>query len=61
VAISFTRVPERNSVPPVDIWMMPSLSASAKPRSAAFSVSEDVTLIAGKAYSPAFAASSIWL
>jgi hypothetical protein len=40
-------VPERNSAPPVEIWTMPSLPASANPFSAAFSVSEDVTLMAG--------------
>ena len=39
--------------------MMPSLSASAKPFSAAFSVWEEVTLIAGYAYRPALARSSI--
>ncbi len=39
--------PERNSAPPVDTWTMPSLPASAKPRSAACRVWEDVTLIAG--------------
>ena len=45
--MSLTLVPERNSAPPVDTWTMPSLSASANPRSAAFSVSEEVTLIGG--------------
>ena len=39
--------------------MMPSDSASAKPRSAAFSVCEDVTLTAGNAKPPAFARSII--
>ena len=38
---------------------MPSDSASAKPLSAAFSVCDDVTLIAGYAKAPAFARSSI--
>jgi hypothetical protein len=59
--MSLTRAPDRNSAPPVDTCTIPSLSASANPRRAAFSVSDDVTLMAGKAYSPAFAASSIWL
>jgi hypothetical protein len=31
----------------VEIWTMPSLSASAKPRIAAFSVCDEVTLMAG--------------
>src|SRR3954467_5190553 len=39
--------------------MMPSLPASAKPWSAAFSVCDDDTLIAGKANDFAFAVSSI--
>jgi hypothetical protein len=43
----FLTEPERYSAPPVEIWMIPSLSASANPRSAAFSVWVDVTLIAG--------------
>jgi small subunit ribosomal protein S5 len=47
VTMSFTPAPDRYSAPPVDIWTMPSLSASAKPRSAAFSVWLDVTLIDG--------------
>ncbi len=47
VTMSFTVVPERNSAPPVETWMIPSLSASAKPRSAAFNVCDEVTLIAG--------------
>jgi hypothetical protein len=38
---------------------MPSLSASAKPRIAAFSVCDDVTLMAGYAKERAFAVSSI--
>ena len=36
-------VPDRNSAPPVETWMMPSLPASAKPRSAAFSVWDEVS------------------
>ena len=47
VTMSFTPEPDRYSAPPVDTWMMPSLSASANPRSAALSVWLDVTLIAG--------------
>ena len=39
--------------------MIPSLSASAKPRNAALSVSDEVTLIAGYANSFALARSSI--
>jgi hypothetical protein len=38
---------------------MPSLSASAKPRSAALSVCDEVTLMAGYANRPAFARSII--
>ena len=45
--MSFTLVPEPNSAPPVENWMIPSLSASAKPRSAALIVSDDVQLMAG--------------
>ena len=33
--MSLTVVPDRNSAPPVDTWMMPSLPASANPRRAA--------------------------
>ena len=47
VTMSFTAVPDPNSAPPVEICRMPSLPASAKPRSAALSVSDEVTLIAG--------------
>ena len=47
VTMSFTLVPEANSAPPVENWMMPSLPASAKPRRAALTVSDDVQLIAG--------------
>ena len=47
VTMSLTRVPEANSAPPVENWMIPSLPASAKPRSAALTVSELVQLIAG--------------
>ena len=39
--------PDRYSAPPVDTCTMPSLPASAKPCSAAVSVCDDVTLIAG--------------
>jgi hypothetical protein len=39
--------PDRYSAPPVEIWMMPSLPASANPRSAALSVCEELTLMAG--------------
>ena len=39
--------PDRYSAPPVETWMMPSVSASAKPCSAAFSVCDDETLMAG--------------
>jgi hypothetical protein len=45
--MSFTRVPEANSAPPVENWMIPSLPASANPRNAALTVSELVQLIAG--------------
>jgi hypothetical protein len=47
VTMSFTRVPEPNSAPPVENWMIPSLPASANPRRAALIVSEEVQLIAG--------------
>ena len=47
VTMSLTVGPDRYSAPPVETWTMPSLSASAKPRSAALSVCDDVTLIAG--------------
>jgi hypothetical protein len=47
VTMSLTPEPDRYSAPPVDTWMIPSLSASAKPRSAALSVWLEVTLIAG--------------
>src|SRR5512133_3742529 len=60
VTMSLTPVPEANSAPPVDTWMMPSLPASAKPLIAAFTVSDEVTLIAGYAKPPAFARSRIW-
>ena len=59
VTMSFTPGPERYSAPPVETWMIPSEPASANPLSAAFSVWEEDTLIAGKAKDPAFAASSI--
>jgi hypothetical protein len=44
-----TAAPDRYSAPPVETWMIPSLLASANPRSAAFSVWLDVTLMAGNA------------
>jgi len=47
VTMSLTRVPDRNSAPPVETWTIPSLPASANPRSAAFRDSVPVTLIAG--------------
>ena len=47
VTMSLTPVPDRYSAPPVEICTMPSLSASAKPRRAAFRVWLEVTLIAG--------------
>jgi hypothetical protein len=55
VTMSLTLGPERYSAPPVEIWTMPSLPASAKPRRAALSVCEEVTLIAGYANPPALA------
>src|SRR5215212_722527 len=55
----FTFGPERYSAPPVEIWMIPSLPASAKPWRAAFSVCDDDTLIAGNANEFALAVSSI--
>ena len=51
--------PDRYSAPPVDIWTIPSLPASANPRSAAFSVWLEVQLIAGNAKPRCFAVSSI--
>jgi hypothetical protein len=47
VTMSLTDWPDRYSAPPVETWTMPSLSASANPFSAAFSVWLEVTLIAG--------------
>ena len=47
VTMSLMVGPDRYSAPPVDTWMMPSLSASAKPCSAALSVCEEETLMAG--------------
>src|SRR3954468_9079444 len=55
----FTVGPDAYSAPPVEIWTMPSLPASAKPARAALSVCEDVTLMAGYANAPALARSSI--
>ena len=59
VTMSLIVGPERYSAPPVETWMIPSLPASAKPASAAFSVCEEDTLIAGNANDFAFAVSSI--
>ena len=47
VTMSLTPAPDRYSAPPVDIWTIPSLPASANPRSAAFSVWLEVTLMEG--------------
>ncbi len=47
VTMSFTVGPDRYSAPPVDTCTMPSLPASAKPRRAALSVCDELTLIAG--------------
>ena len=57
--MSLIVAPDRNSAPPVDTCTMPSLSASAKPRSAACSVCDEVTLIAGYANDRSLAVSSI--
>lgn len=51
--------PDANSAPPVEEWMIPSLPASAKPLRAAFTVSDEVQLIAGKAYECSLARRSI--
>ena len=47
VTMSLTYWPDANSAPPQENWMIPSLSASAKPRRAAMMDCDDVTLIAG--------------
>ena len=47
--MSLTQVPEANSPPPVDTWMMPSDFASAKAFSAPLMVGSEVTLMAGYA------------
>ncbi len=39
--------PDANSAPPVENWMMPSHSASAKPRMVAMMVCDEVQLTAG--------------
>ena len=57
--MSLTAEPDRYSAPPVEIWMIPSLLASANPRSAAFSVWLDVTLMEGNAKPRCLAVSSI--
>ena len=49
----------RNAPPPVEIWIIPSLLLSASPRSTAFAVVSEVTLMAGNAKRPARARSSI--
>lgn len=59
MTISLTPSPDANSAPPVENWMIPSLPASAKPLIAAFTVSEDVQLMAGKAYEFSLARCSI--
>ncbi len=59
VTMSLTPSPEANSAPPVENWMMPSLPASAKPLMAALTVSDDVQLMAGKAYRFSLARPSI--
>jgi hypothetical protein len=45
--MSFTVEPEANAAPPVETWTIPSLRLSASPRSTAFAVVSDVTLMAG--------------
>lgn len=54
-----TAEPDANAPPPVDTWMIPSLSLSARPLSTAFAVVSDVTLMAGYANFPLRARSSI--
>src|SRR4051794_27146830 len=57
--MSFTVEPDRYSAPPVLTCTMPSLSASANPWTAATRVWLEDTLIAGNAYEPSRARSSI--
>src|SRR6476469_4558250 len=57
--MSFVEAPDQYAAPPVETWTMPSDSASAKPRRAAFRVWEEVTLTAGNAKPPVFARSII--
>ncbi len=45
--MSFSEVPDANSAPPVETWMMPSDPASAKPLIAPLIVSDEVMLMAG--------------
>ena len=45
--MSFSEVPDANSAPPVETWMMPSVPASAKPLIAPLIVSDEVMLMAG--------------
>jgi hypothetical protein len=47
--MSVTAAPERNSAAPVVICTIPSAPASANPRIAPLSVSDDVTLTAASA------------
>jgi len=47
VTMFFTVDPDRYSAPPVETWTMPSEPASVKPRIAAISVCEELTLMAG--------------
>ena len=59
VTMSFTPRPEPNSAPPVENWMIPSDPASAKPLSAALTVSDEVQFTAGNAYACSLARPSI--
>src|SRR6218665_2538947 len=54
---SLTRAPDRYRAVPSETWMMPSLSASARPARAALRVCELVKLIDGRANPRAFAVS----
>ena len=47
VTMSLTAWPDRYAAPPVDTWTIPSLPASANPRSAAFRVWLEDTLTEG--------------
>jgi len=48
----FTVEPDAYSAPPHENWMIPSDSATAKPRIAAVMVCEDETLLGGEANAP---------